>query len=128
MTTTTTITKRGRKAGSGSFVSIPLSELNSVLKPTAMVVVWSRYADALSLSGRKVFAKADQLISSVEGGKSAPLLEVFDDPIKDAISVSPAVPTPAPTFNPAIPAAPVAFPSGEKPDLVPRPSVHLTEW
>lgn len=106
-----TTTKRGRKAGSGSFVSIPLAELNAVLKPTANVIVWSRFADALSLTGRKVSAKADQLISSVEGGKTTPELEVFDTDIKDAV-----------------PVAPTTLPSGERPDLVPRPSVHLTEW
>jgi len=71
-------TKRGRKAGSGSFVSVTLAELNAALKPTARVIVWGRYAQMLGLSGKKIDAKPDALIAAVAGGKGDVVLEDFE--------------------------------------------------
>jgi hypothetical protein len=72
-------TKRGRKAGSGSFVSVTLAELNAALKPTARVIVWGRYAQMLGLSGKKIDAKPEALIAAVAGGKGDVELETFED-------------------------------------------------
>ena len=71
--------KRGRKAGSGSFMSVSLAELNANLKPNARVIVWGRYAQMLGLSGKKIDAKPDALIAAVAGGKSDVELDTFED-------------------------------------------------
>lgn len=69
--------KRGRKTGSGSFMSVPLSELNATLKPNARVIVWGRYAQMLGLSGKQIDAKPDALVAAVAGGKADVELEDF---------------------------------------------------
>lgn len=71
-------TKRGRKAGSGSFVSVTLADLNAALKPNARVIIWGRYAQMLGLDGKKIDAKPDALIAAVAGGKSDVELETFE--------------------------------------------------
>jgi hypothetical protein len=71
-------TKRGRKVGSGSFMSVSLAELNANLKPNARVIVWGRYAQMLGLDGKKIDAKPDALIAAVAGGKSEVELETFE--------------------------------------------------
>jgi hypothetical protein len=76
-------TKRGRKAGSGSFVSVTLADLNAALKPTARVIVWGRYAQMLGLTGKKIDAKPDALIAAVAGGKGDVELEEFDEMIEE---------------------------------------------
>lgn len=69
--------KRGRKAGSGSFVQISLDELNKVLKPNARVIVWGRYAQMLGLEGRKVEANYENLVAASSGGTSEVLINDF---------------------------------------------------
>jgi len=71
-------TKRGRKTGSGSFVSVSLSELNATLKPNARVIVWGRYAQMLGLDGKKVDAKPDALVAAVAGGKAEVEFDTFE--------------------------------------------------
>ena len=100
-------TKRGRKAGSGSFVSVPLSELNATLKPNARVIVWGRYAQMLGLGGKKIDAKPDALIAAVAGGKNDVELDTFG-------------------AEPAKPKAENV--SVEKPDIVPKVSVELESF
>jgi len=75
-------TKRGRKAGSGSFMSVTLAELNAALKPGARVIVWGRYAQMLGLDGKKIDAKPDALIAAVAGGKGDVELETFEKDTK----------------------------------------------
>jgi len=41
----------GKTKGAGSFVVMPLSELNSILKDNAQVIVSRRFAETLSLDG-----------------------------------------------------------------------------
>jgi hypothetical protein len=81
-------TKRGRKAGSGSFMSVTLAELNAALKPGARVIVWGRYAQMLGLDGKKIDAKPDALIAAVAGGKSDVELETFEKDTKSETSPS----------------------------------------
>lgn len=69
--------KRGRKAGSGSFIQVSLEDLNKVLKPNARVIVWGRYAQMLGLDGKKVEAKHDTLVAAVNGGTTEVELETF---------------------------------------------------
>jgi len=47
---------RGRKKGSVSFVSVPLSELNRVLREQAYVVVSKKFADTLFMQGDDMVA------------------------------------------------------------------------
>ena len=100
-------TKRGRKAGSGSFVSVTLADLNAALKPSARVIVWGRYAQMLGLGGKKIDAKPDALIAAVAGGKSDVELETFDG-VKS-------------TEEKPVHAT-------EKPDIVPKVSVELESF
>jgi hypothetical protein len=74
-----TTNKRGRKAGSGSFMSVTLAELNATLKPNARVIVWGRYAQMLGLDGKKIDAKPDALVAAVAGGKADVELESFGE-------------------------------------------------
>jgi hypothetical protein len=76
-------TKRGRKTGSGSFVSVSLSELNATLKPNARVIIWGRYAQMLGLDGKKVDAKPDALIAAVAGGKADVEVKDFESDKKE---------------------------------------------
>jgi len=97
--------KRGRKAGSGSFVSVTLADLNAALKPNARVIIWGRYAQMLGLAGKKIDAKPDTLVAAVAGGKSDVELETFGEEPKaktDAVI--------------------------EKPDIVPKVSVELESF
>jgi len=71
-------TKRGRKTGSGSFVSVSLADLNASLKPNARVIVWGRYAQMLGLGGKKIDAKPDALVAAVAGGKADVELDTFE--------------------------------------------------
>ena len=57
---------RGRKKGSVSFVSIPLSELNRVLRESAHVVVSKKYADTLFLQGTDMEAVNKEYESVLE--------------------------------------------------------------
>ena len=82
-------TKRGRKAGSGSFVSVTLAELNAALKPTARVIVWGRYAQMLGLQGKKIDAKPEALIAAVAGGKGDVVLDDFTTDTDTAKSTAP---------------------------------------
>jgi hypothetical protein len=84
-------TKRGRKAGSGSFMSVSLAELNATLKPNARVIVWGRYAQMLGLAGKKIDAKPDALVAAVAGGKADVELESFDEaePKKEEFKAGP---------------------------------------
>lgn len=95
--------KRGRKAGSGSFVSVTLADLNASLKPNARVIIWGRYAQMLGLSGKKIDAKPDALVAAVAGGKSDVELETFGE--EDAPKAT-----------------------GERPDIVPKVSVELESF
>lgn len=99
--------KRGRKAGSGSFIQVSLEDLNRVLKPNARVMVWGKYAQMLGLSGKLVEATNENLVAAVHGGTTEIELETFggDDP-KEEIKLA---------------QAPKAF----EPDLIPKPSVSL---
>ena len=71
--------KRGRKAGSGSFVSVSLEDLNKALKPSARVVVWGRYAQMLELDSRPVEAKHDTLVASVNSGAAEVVMDTFGE-------------------------------------------------
>jgi len=84
-------TKRGRKAGSGSFVSVSLSDLNATLKPNARVIVWGRYAQMLGLGGKKIDAKPDALVAAVAGGKAEVELDDFGatEPKKEEFKAGP---------------------------------------
>ena len=57
---------RGRKKGSVSFVSVPLSELNRVLRESAHVVVSKKYADTLFLQGDNMEAVNKEYESVLE--------------------------------------------------------------
>ena len=104
-------TKRGRKAGSGSFMSVTLAELNAALKPGARVIVWGRYAQMLGLDGKKIDAKPDALIAAVAGGKGDVELETFE---KDR--------------NPEASPSNKDRTNEEKPDIVPKVSVELQSF
>jgi hypothetical protein len=82
-------TKRGRKIGSGSFVSVSLSELNATLKPNARVIVWGRYAQMLGLDGKKVDAKPDALVAAVAGGKAEVEFDDFTETKKEEFKAGP---------------------------------------
>jgi hypothetical protein len=69
--------KRGRKAGSGSFMQVSLEELNRVLKPNARVVIWSRYGQMLGIEGKKIEANYDTLVAAVKGGTTEVEIETF---------------------------------------------------
>lgn len=58
--------KRGRKKGSVSFVSVPLSELNRVLRESAYVVVSKKYADTLFLQGESMDANDEGYTAALE--------------------------------------------------------------
>tara|TARA_B100000614_G_scaffold254262_1_gene269403 strand:+ start:1821 stop:2054 length:234 start_codon:yes stop_codon:yes gene_type:complete len=45
---------RGKTKGSTSFVTISLDTLNTILKPTAPVMVSRKFAEALGLTGNKI--------------------------------------------------------------------------
>jgi len=60
--------KRGRKAGTTSFIQVSLDDLNKCLKPNAKVIVWNRYASMLGLEGKMIEAKPDVLIAAVNSG------------------------------------------------------------
>jgi len=96
--------KRGRKAGSGSFVSVTLADLNATLKPNARVIVWGRYAQMLGLAGKKIDAKPDALIAAVAGGKGEVEIETFGEEKE------------------------VKATATEKPDIVPKVSVELESF
>jgi len=96
-------TKIGRKAGSGSFVSVTLADLNAALKPNARVIIWGRYAQMLGLAGKKIDAKPDALIAAVAGGKSDVELETFGNETETKQST-------------------------EKPDIMPKVSVELESF
>lgn len=69
--------KRGRKAGSGSFVSVTLEDLNRVLKPNARIIVWGRYAQMLGLDGKQIEAKHETLVAAVSGGTTEVEIKSF---------------------------------------------------
>ncbi len=48
----------GKTKGAGSFVVMPLADLNNVLKETAQVIVSRRFAEALSLEAKAKSFKA----------------------------------------------------------------------
>lgn len=99
--------KRGRKAGSGSFIQVSLEDLNRVLKPNARVMVWGKYAQMLGLTGKLVEATNENLIAAVQGGTTEIELETFDEkPLAEEIKLS-------------------QLPKAIEPDLVPKPSVSL---
>jgi hypothetical protein len=108
-------TKRGRKAGSGSFVSVTLADLNAALKPNARVIVWGRYAQMLGLGGKKIDAKPDALIAAVAGGKSDVELDTFDQVPEKIKSLAEDV-------------LKLNKPDTEKPDIVPKVSVELESF
>jgi len=103
-------TKRGRKAGSGSFVSVTLADLNAALKPNARVIIWGRYAQMLGLDGKKIDAKPDALIAAVAGGKGDVELQTFE---KDTKSET------GPSDKDS---------NAEKPDIVPKVSIELQSF
>lgn len=96
-------TKRGRKAGSGSFVSVTLADLNAALKPNARVIIWGRYAQMLGLAGKKIDAKPDALVAAVAGGKSDVELDTFGEETEQKNSA-------------------------DKPDIMPKVSVELESF
>jgi hypothetical protein len=102
-------TKRGRKAGSGSFVSVTLADLNAALKPNARVIIWGRYAQMLGLTGKKIDAKPDALIAAVAGGKSDVEFETFE---KDTNGET----------------CPSEKDNSAKPDILPKVSVELESF
>jgi hypothetical protein len=102
-------TKRGRKAGSGSFVSVTLADLNAALKPNARVIIWGRYAQMLGLAGKKIDAKPDALIAAVAGGKGDVELETFEKDTNDEI-------------------CPFEKDNSLKPDIMPKVSVELESF
>lgn len=51
-------TGSGKTKGAGSFVVMPLADLNNVLKDTAQVIVSRRFAEALSLEAKAKSFKA----------------------------------------------------------------------
>lgn len=97
--------KRGRKAGSGSFVSVTLADLNAALKPHARVIIWGRYAQMLGLSGSRVDAKPDSLVAAVSAGQSEVELETFGENKPEAKTSS-----------------------QDKPDIFPKVSVELENF
>jgi hypothetical protein len=109
-------TKRGRKAGSGSFVSVTLADLNAALKPNARVIIWGRYAQMLGLAGKKIDAKPDALIAAVAGGKSDVELDTFDEEVPEKIK------------SLAEDVLKLNKPDAEKPDIMPKVSVELESF
>jgi hypothetical protein len=105
--------KRGRKAGSGSFIQVSLEDLNRVLKPNARVMVWGKYAQMLGLTGKLVEATNENLIAAVHGGTTEVELETFgqNDVNSDADFVE----------DDKL----VKVAKAPEPDLVPKPSVSL---
>ena len=53
----------GKTKGAGSFVTIPLVELNNILKGNAQVIVSRRFAETLSLNGEAFKATTDNIKS-----------------------------------------------------------------
>ena len=51
----------GKTKGAGSFVVMPLSELNSILKDNAQVIVSRRFAETLSLDGNAFKATTENI-------------------------------------------------------------------
>ena len=124
-----TTTKKGRKAGSGSFVAVPLGDLNSVLKPSARVIVWGRYAEMLGLKGNPIEAKPDVLIaaaaSRAEGGTEVAIIN-FGPVIPPAPSISEFLnPAPAISMPEVLDGNPPAAPQE---DLQLRPIVELQNF
>lgn len=56
----------GRTVGSGSFVSVSLSELNRILKPEAMIIVNRRFAELLKLKSKSFSATTGNLKNASE--------------------------------------------------------------
>lgn len=71
--------KRGRKAGSVSFMQVSLKELNRVLKPEANVIVSVRYAQLVGLSGKPVSSTLDVMTYAAASGKADLKLESFEE-------------------------------------------------
>jgi len=74
--------KQGKTKGATSFVSVPLGDLNAVLRPEAVVLVSRRYAETLGLSGRQIKVKSNDMKKEIKGaamvGTSAVELKVID--------------------------------------------------
>ena len=51
----------GKTKGAGSFVVMPLSELNNILKNNAQVIVSRRFAETLSLDGNAFKATTENI-------------------------------------------------------------------
>jgi hypothetical protein len=102
--------KRGRKAGTGSFIQVSLDDLNKCLKPNAKVIVWNRYASMLGLQGKPVEAKYDVLVASVNSGNVDMNIENFDK---------------NPDANLSQPPQKSSISDTPVPDLIPKPSVTL---
>ena len=51
----------GKTKGAGSFVVMPLSELNSILKDNAQVIVSRRFAETLRLDGNAFKATTENI-------------------------------------------------------------------
>jgi hypothetical protein len=100
--------KRGRKAGTTSFVQVSLDDLNKTLKPNAKVIIWNRYASMLGIEGKPIEAKYDVLIASVNSGNVDMTIDNFDVPLDNSSKISHNAEVQAPV-----------------PDLIPKPSVSL---
>jgi len=103
--------KRGRKAGTTSFIQVSLDDLNKCLKPNAKVIIWNRYAAMLGLYGKNIEAKPEVLIAAVNSGNIDLTLENFNEDILPAVEQN-AKHTESEVREPL-------------PDLVPKPSVSL---
>jgi hypothetical protein len=71
--------KRGRKAGSFSFLRVPLAELNRVLKPEASVIVGYKYAVLVGLSGDPIKSE-NNIVEAIASSNSCQIeVEDFGD-------------------------------------------------
>jgi hypothetical protein len=70
--------KRGRQAGSVSFMQASLKELNRILKPDAHVILSLKYAMLVGLEGKPVGGDMTVFEYAVNSGKAEAVLETFD--------------------------------------------------
>jgi hypothetical protein len=76
--------KRGRQAGSVSFMQVSLKELNRILKPDAHVILSLKYAMLVGLEGKPVGGDMTVFEYAVNSGKADAVLETFDGAAPDA--------------------------------------------
>ena len=56
----------GKTKGAGSYLSVKLVDLNSVLRPEATVIVSRKFAEALSLGGERTSGYTNDILTSAQ--------------------------------------------------------------